>query len=153
DYRDFHTRSFRRIATLPNYVNRRQARDGTVSEIVAATRDGKILAYTDATSGAVGFVSIYYPAYPMPLGIVDLGGDPTSVDILGNRYALVGVDTGSYAEPSGHLAVVDIAKRVIVTEIDVGGQPDSVKISPDERFVAIAIENERDEDIAVAGIE
>ena len=33
-----------------------------------------------------------------------------------------------------------------VAEIDLGGQPDSVAVSPDNSFAAIAIENERDEE-------
>jgi DNA-binding beta-propeller fold protein YncE len=43
--------------------------------------------------------------------------------------------------------VVDLATRTIHTWIVVGGQPDSVAISVDGRYAAIAIENERDEDV------
>jgi hypothetical protein len=57
--------------------------------------------------------------------------------------------------PSGYLLVVDIsnpaAPRVVGAPIDLDGQPDSVKISPDERYVAIAIENQRNEDLCVGG--
>ena len=49
--------------------------------------------------------------------------------------------------PSGKLVVVNIATRSVVTEMDLGGQPDSVAISPDGRYAAIAIENERDEEV------
>jgi Esterase-like activity of phytase len=38
-----------------------------------------------------------------------------------------------------------------VATIDLGGQPDSVKVSPDHRFIAVAIENERDETVCVGG--
>ena len=48
---------------------------------------------------------------------------------------------------SGSLLVIDLASRDIAASIDLGGQPDSVKVSPDHRFVAIAIENERNEDL------
>lgn len=40
-----------------------------------------------------------------------------------------------------------MATRTIGTTIVLGGQPDSVAISPDGRYAAIAIENERDEDV------
>ena len=43
--------------------------------------------------------------------------------------------------------VVDLATRTINATIILGGQPDSVAISPDGRYAAIAIENERDEGV------
>jgi hypothetical protein len=76
------------------------------------------------------------------------------VAVLGENLALVAVNTReSFVEPSGHLAVVDIATQQIVAELDVGGQPDSVAISPSHRFAAVVIENERDEDVTVDGVE
>lgn len=84
----------------------------------------------------------------------DVDYEPTSVDVLGNRYALVAVNTSeSFIYPSGMLFVIDIPTRVIVDTLDLGGQPDSIAISPDERYVAVAIENERDEDVEVDGVE
>ncbi|HKX45076.1 MAG TPA: esterase-like activity of phytase family protein, partial [Planctomycetota bacterium] len=63
-------------------------------------------------------------------------------------HALVGVDTSpDFANPSGHLDVVDIATRTIVRTIPLGGQPDSIALSPDGNFAAIAIENQRDEEL------
>jgi hypothetical protein len=149
-----HGKSFERIATLPNYRNAGSDDIATVSEIVAATQNGRLLVYTDASAGTIGLVSVHFPAFPIPLGTVDVGGDPTSVDILGNEYALVGVNTSaSFASPGGHLAVVHLGTRTIEATLDLGGQPDSVKISPDGRFAAIAIENERDEEVTVDGVE
>ena len=146
--------TFKRIATLPNYRNLTDIGDETVSEIVAATKNGRVLIYTDAETESIGLVSIGNPRFPYPLGLVDVGGEPTSVDVLGNRYALVAVNTSeSLIDPSGHLAVVNIWTKDIVAEIDVGGQPDALKISPDGRYAAVAIENERDEDIFVDGVE
>src|SRR3546814_14056010 len=52
-----------------------------------------------------------------------------------------------YTAPSGHLAVIDIATRKIEARCDLGGQPDSTAVAPDGSFVAVAIENERDEDL------
>lgn len=74
-------------------------------------------------------------------------GEPTSVAVLGGQ-ALVAVNTNeSFTSPSGRLVVVDLASRRIVAERDLGGQPDSIAISPDRRHAAVAIENERDEDV------
>ena len=82
----------------------------------------------------------------------DTDYSPTSVDVLGNQYALVGANTSeSLTNTSGKLVVVDIATHGIVTEIDLGGQPDSIKISPDRKYAAIVIENERNEDLCVGG--
>jgi hypothetical protein len=147
-------RSFNRIATIPNYLNRPDAGDETVSEIVSVSKDGRLLVYTDSPGEAIGVVGIQNPRWPLPLGIVALGGEPTSVAMLGNDLALVGVNTSEdFDAPSGHLAVVDVDSFVVVAQLDLGGQPDSVKISPDGRYVAVAIENERDEDVEVDGVE
>ncbi len=168
--RQFHfpsrEKSFQRISTFGNYLNNgADAADETVSEIVAATANGRTLVYTDAIRGTIGFIDITNPSNPQPLGTLPLDPDPdddvdhspTSVDVLGNRYALVTVDTtsGAFDAPSGYLLVVDISNPAapfpVGAPIDLGGQPDSLKISPDERFAAIAIENQRNEDLCVGG--
>jgi hypothetical protein len=160
-------KSFQRIATFGNYLNNGpDAADETVSEIIAATANGRTLVYTDAIRGTIGFIDISNPSNPQPLGTLPLDPDPdddmdhspTSVDVLGNRYALVGVDTtsGDSANPSGYVLVVDIsnpAAPVSVVTIVLHGQPDSLKISHDQRFAAIAIENQRNEDLCVGGTE
>lgn len=154
-------KAFQRVGTLANYRQHpATAADETVSEIVAATRDGMTLVYTDAVRGNVGVVDIADPTDPQPAGVIaidsnpddDVEYSPTSVDILGNRFALVAASTGeSFTAPDGVLVVIDLTTRTIVTEIPLSGQPDSVKISPDERYAAIAIENERDEELCVGG--
>src|SRR5690606_20963641 len=59
-----------------------------------------------------------------------------------------GVNTSeSYVKPSGKLVAIDIAGKRIEASCDIGGQPDSVSVSPDRSFAAVAIENERDEDL------
>jgi hypothetical protein len=158
DERDFDSdrygRSFKRIATVPNYINNADRGAETVSEIVAVNADGDLLVYTDAETGSIGLVDIQNPTYPMPIGTIGLGGEPTSVDVLGNTHALVGVNTSpDLVNPTGHLAVIDLQTRATVAELDLGGQPDSLKISEDGRYVAVAIENERDEDIFINGVE
>ena len=148
--------SFNRVATLPNYVNNIEVGDETVSEIVAASADGNTVVYTDSVLEQIGFFDIANLDFPIYRGKFGVGGSPTAVAVLGNDYALVGVDTSdSYVTPSGHLAVVDIASNPasLVTTIDLGGQPDSVAISPDGQYAAIAIENERDEFVCVGGAE
>ena len=119
----------------------------TSAEIIAATADGMKLVYSDSPANALGMIDITDPTNPKPLGSMDLGGEPTSVAIK-NGQAYVGINTSkNYVEPSGHLLVVDLASGKEVTKVELGGQPDSVAVSPDGTFVAVAIENERNEDI------
>ncbi|NLT06020.1 MAG: esterase-like activity of phytase family protein, partial [Solirubrobacterales bacterium] len=127
----------------------------TSAEIVDTTRDGRTLVYTDALSGRLGFVDITDRRAPAALGALDLPGDPTSVVVHG-RFALVAIATNAdpdgagplneYDAPSGELVVIDIATRDIVKTVELAGQPDSLAISPDGSYLAIVIENERDED-------
>jgi hypothetical protein len=143
-------RYFDRVATLPVYLNLPQDADPkgqTVAEIVAATPDGMTLVYTDSPGERVGLLDITDPADPKPGGTIPMGGEPTSVKVVG-AHALVAVSTGTRAEPKGHVAVVDLARREVVATCDVQGQPDSVAASPDQRFLAVAVENERDEEVA-----
>ncbi|MCP5243632.1 MAG: esterase-like activity of phytase family protein [Burkholderiales bacterium] len=139
-------RVFNRIATFPVYLNTNIDVE-TVAEIVDASKDGHTLVYTDSQTGKLGFVDITNPANPQALGAIDVGGEPTSVAVAGD-YALVAVNTSpSFASPSGHLHVVHIGTQAIVVTHTLAGQPDSVAVSPDERYAAIVIENERDEDL------
>ncbi|HQT00685.1 MAG: hypothetical protein B7Y26_09500 [Hydrogenophilales bacterium 16-64-46] len=154
---------FQRIATYVVCENTSCDTDvveETVAEIVAVSRDGKTLVYTDSPTGNIGFVDIANPESPVGLGTVQTGGEPTSVAVVG-KYALVGVNTSeSFDAPSGHLAVYDlpaclanVAGCVPVHTLDMNGQPDSVAVSPNGRYAAIAIENERDEDVTVDDVE
>ncbi len=143
---------FERIAHFP--VFRNSSIEGeTVAEIIDVTGDGNTLVYTDALLGVVGFIDITDPTSPQPGGTVSVGGDPTSVKIEGD-WALVGVNTSpSFTNPSGHLAVIDITTRAQVATHPLAGQPDSIDVSPDGRYAAVVIENERDEDVVVDGVE
>lgn len=138
----------------------------TVAEIVVASENGKVLAYTDSQSEQLGFVDIADPSHPKPAGTVQLNGEPTSVDVRG-KYAFVAVNTSEGSvisgsedpdatikfirEMSGELVIVDMHTHQVVQEIELSGQPDSVAISPNGQHVAIAIENERNEDVCVGG--
>lgn len=67
---------------------------------------------------------------------------------MAGPYALVVANTrSSFIEPSGLLLVVELASRTIVRMLALDGQPDSIAVRPDRRYAAIAIENERDEDV------
>ncbi|MCB0969286.1 MAG: esterase-like activity of phytase family protein, partial [Ilumatobacter sp.] len=136
------TRAFQHVGTFDVRLN-----GSTVSEIVDATKDGRTLIYTDSEEGEVGFVDISDPASPQAAGTVTVGGSPTSVAIT-SKYALVAVDTsdGDFDRPTGTLHVIDVKTRAIVKTFPLGGQPDSVAISPDQKYAAIVLENQRDED-------
>lgn len=152
----FANKNFNRIASFgvcqQIYANCNTDKE-TVAEIASVSKDGMTVVYTDGEQEKIGFVDITNPAKPVPKGTVDVGGEPTSVYVKGN-YALVGVNTSeSYKKPSGVLKVVDMSTKKVVANIDMGGQPDSVAVSQDGMYAAIAIENERDEDLTVNGEE
>lgn len=145
--------SFERIATFPVFRNNADPTEETVAEIVDASADGKTLVYTDAALGQVGFLDITDPESPQPGGTVAVAGSPTSVAVAGS-YVLVSVDTtDDLTAPTGHLTVLDLATRAEVATLPLAGQPDSTKVSPDGRYAAVVIENQRDEDITVDGVE
>ena len=141
---------FNRVASFP--VVRNMAADENIkaetsAEIIDATEDGMTLVYSDSPLGALGFIDIRDPKDPKPLGKMPLEGEPTSVAVIGTT-AIVGVNTSdSYTAPSGHAVAIDTASRAELGRCDLGGQPDSVAKAKDGSFVAIAIENERDEDL------
>lgn len=141
---------FNRIATFNVVDNLPAGADpakSTVAEIITATSDGNTLVYTDSPGKRIGLIDITDPKMPKPAGTVDLGGEPTSTVVAGN-FALVGVVTSeTKSKPSGHLAIVDLAKKAVAATCDLGGQPDSLSKSADGKFLAIAIENERDEEV------
>lgn len=141
---------FNRIATFPVADNLPAGVDRktpTSSEIIAASEDGNTLVYSDSPYGAVGFVDISDPKTPKAGGLVKIDGEPTSVTVAGGKV-LAAVNTSrSKADPSGNLTVIDIASKKIEATCDLGGQPDSVALSKDGRFLAVAIENERDEEL------
>ncbi|HEY0212500.1 MAG TPA: esterase-like activity of phytase family protein [Paenirhodobacter sp.] len=147
--------SFNRIASFPVIANMAQGEDTareTSAEIISVSEDGNTLIYTDSPLGGVGLIDITDPRAPKPLGNVALQGEPTTAHIVAGK-AFIGVNTSeSYTNPSGRLAVVDLKTATEVGSCDLGGQPDSVAIAPDGRFLAVAIENERDEKAGDGGL-
>ncbi|OLT38718.1 hypothetical protein BJF85_08530 [Saccharomonospora sp. CUA-673] len=137
---------FVRTSTMPVHHNSSPDEE-TAAEISAVTPDGRTVVHTDSPAERIGFSTLAGRDSLEPAGTLDMPGEPTSVDIVGD-LALVAVNTSeSYTDPSGELVVVDLADRAIVASHDLGGQPDSIDISPDGRHAAVAIENERDEDV------
>ncbi|GAA1757601.1 esterase-like activity of phytase family protein [Agromyces humatus] len=154
---------FARTATYPVYLNVPAGvdpADETVAEISAASPDGKTVVYTDALGKRIGFLDVTDPGSPVGLGTVSLAelghedDQPTSVSIVGGHVLVVIDETGgAFTAPKGRLDVLRLSDRERVASIDLGGQPDSIAISPDGTYAAIAIENQRDEDIEVDGVE
>ena len=141
---------FNRIASLATPANMAAGEDlarETSAEIISASEDGMVLVYTDSPLGVVGLVDIADPKAPKPLGNIAVGGEPTTAVFVGEMI-FAGVNTSeSFASPSGKLVTVDPATKAVVAECDIGGQPDSVAKAKDGSFLAIAVENERDEEL------
>jgi hypothetical protein len=144
---------FRRVASFPvcSQLQPNGCNDdtATVAEIVAASQDGNTVVYTDSQYEAVGFVDITDPSNPVGAGVIPVGGEPTSVSTCG-KYAIAAINTSEdFINTSGKYVVIDMTTKSIVTEGILSGQPDSVAFSKDCTRAAIAIENERDEDLGV----
>ena len=142
--------SFNRISSFATPMNMAAGEDQTrpsSAEIISASEDGMTLVYTDSPLGVIGLVDITDPADPKALGNVDVGGEPTTAKIIGDKVFTAVNTSESYVQPSGKLVTIDLATRSVVAECDLGGQPDSVASAKDGSFLAIAIENERDEDV------
>ncbi|EYR81320.1 esterase-like activity of phytase family protein [Shinella sp. 838] len=119
----------------------------TSSEIISASEDGNTLVYSDSPNKAIGFIDITDAEAPKAGGTVAFDGEPTSVTIAAGK-ALVAINTReSFVKPSGVLAQVDVASRAVEATCDLGGQPDSIALNKDRTIAAIAIENERDEEV------
>ncbi|TIS27623.1 MAG: FHA domain-containing protein [Mesorhizobium sp.] len=115
--------------------------------VIDTSSSGLFINDSDSPLGAVGFIDITDPKAPKAGGIVKIEGEPTSVVVIGGKV-LAGVNTSkSKAKPSGNLTVIDLASKAIEGTCDLGGQPDSLAFSRDGKFLAIAIENERDEEL------
>ncbi|MGV0872068.1 esterase-like activity of phytase family protein [Mycolicibacterium sp. XJ879] len=152
---------YHRLTTYPVYLNG-PAEDPvdaeTVAEISTVTPDGNTVIYTDAAAKRIGFLDIRDPAKPAGLGtlsLAELGNaddQPTSVAAVGDVVLVVVDTTGrDFTNPSGRVDIVRVDDRTRVHSIGLGGQPDSIAISPDGSFAAVAIENQRDEEATPPG--
>ena len=146
---------FNRIASFATADNMAAGEDRareTSAEIMTATPDGMMLIYSDSPLKAIGLIDIADPRAPKPLGNIATPGEPTTTVVL-DKTAFVGVNTSdSFAQPSGMLASVDLGSKRIVATCDLGGQPDSVALSPGYDMIAVAIENERSRFNAALGL-
>jgi hypothetical protein len=141
---------FNRVASFATPGNMAEGEDlarETSAEILSASEDGMVLVYTDSPLGVVGLVDIADPKAPKPMGNIAVGGEPTTAVFVGGMI-FAGVNTSeSFTAPSGKVVTVDPATKAVVAECDIGGQPDSVARAKDGSFLAIAVENERDEEV------
>jgi hypothetical protein len=112
--------------------------DGGIAEIVSATPDGRTLVYTDADGQRFGTIDLSDPTDPQDGYQIAVDGEPTAVAVLDADTAL-GVVAGGAGD---RLVVIDLAGGSVDEEIALPGQPDSIAISPDDDFAAVAIENE-----------
>jgi hypothetical protein len=139
-----------RVASFATPANMAEGEDQareTSAEIISASEDGMTLVYTDSPLGVVGLIDITDPKAPKALGNIDMGGEPTTAVFIGGMI-FAGVNTSeSFTAPSGKLVTVDPASKAVVAECDIGGQPDAVARAKDGSFLAIAVENERDEEV------
>jgi hypothetical protein len=139
--------AFNRIASFQTSLNNADAAVESSAEIISASGDGMTLVYSDSPLGVMGMIDITDPNAPLPKGNINVGGEPTAVSIMDNT-AFVGVNTSeSYTAPSGMVKAFDLTTLEQTAACDLGGQPDSTATAPDGSFIAIAIENERDEDL------
>lgn len=156
--------TFHRLSTYPVYLNAPAGvdpADETVAEISAISEDGTTFVHTDAAGRRIGFVDITDPTAPVGRGTLDLAADlglsadasPTSVAIVGNRVLVVVDTSADFATPTGVLVVADLTTHQVLHQIDLGGQPDSIVLTPDKKSAAIAMENQRDEEATPPGAE
>ena len=142
--------AFNRLATLPVCTQIEancNTNTETAAEIVAVSGDNNTLVYTDSPNNSVGFIDIQNASSPAALGTLALAGEPTSVAVK-NAMALVAINTSDdFINTSGQLDIIDINTRDVLYSLDLGGQPDSIALSPDGNYAVVAIENERDEDL------
>jgi hypothetical protein len=137
---------FNRIASFPVELNTPDS-ETTSAEIITASDDGMWLVYSDSPAGGIGFIDIADPKVPKKAGFLSLDGEPTSVTIIGGKvYAAVNTRE-DFINVSGKLVVVDLATQAIETSVDLGGQPDSITHNDAGTLIAVAIENERDEEV------
>ncbi len=142
--------NFNRVATFEAYRNvpaGRNVSKKSVAEIVAASEDGRLLAYTDGEQKGIGLIDISNPANPQAAGFIPVDGEPTSVVILRGKV-LAAVDASrKFFQPEGHLATIDIASRKVVSTCNLQGQPDSVALDKSGSNLVVVMENQRDEEL------
>ena len=148
---------FERLATYPVFQNVPAGvdpADETVAEISTVTEDGQTLIYTDAARPAHRVPRHQRPdrargrRHPRPgrARSTPTTSRPRSPSSATTCSSWSTAPAATSPNPSGRLDIVDLADRTRVRSIDLGGQPDSIAVSTDGAYAAIAMENQRDED-------
>ncbi|MBX9818685.1 MAG: hypothetical protein K2X79_11695, partial [Burkholderiaceae bacterium] len=122
---------FNRVATFEAHRNvpaGRNVSKKSVAEIVAVSADGMTLAYTDGEQMGIGLIDIRNPAQPKPAGFLPVEGEPTSVTIAHGKVLAAVNSTKDFTQPTGHLAVFDLASRKAQGTCPLFGQPDSIAL-------------------------
>lgn len=136
---------FNRVAAFPVELNVTEG--ATSAEIIAASDDGMTLVYSDSPGGGIGFVDITDPRAPKAAGYVKTEGEPTSVTIVGDKVFAAVNTRKDFVDVSGQLLVIDLKSHEVLQTIELGGQPDSIAHNAAGTLLAIAIENERNEEV------
>lgn len=107
-------------------------------EVLDVSKDGKTLVHTSGS--AIALVDISAPAQPRTRAQLPAGGEVTSVATTpDNRYVLAAALTGTQHS----LVVADMVEERIVHRMTLPNlTPDSLKVSRDGRFAALAMESE-----------
>lgn len=123
------------------------------TEIVDAGNNGELLVYTDFAGQSLGFVDITNPRRPRFVTTIAMGGEPTSVAVVGGHaIAAVWTDLPAAGSPPpaflpGQIVVIDLrnpSNPVIVGRKAIGFHPDSIKARRigNEVHAVVAIENQ-----------
>src|SRR6218665_1384931 len=137
--------TFNRVASFPVELNVTEG--ATSAEIIAASEDGNTLVYSDSPGGGIGFVDITDARAPKAAGYVKVEGEPTSVTIVGDKVFAAVNTRKDFVDVSGQLLVIDLKSHAVEQTIELGGQPDSIAHNDAGTLLAIAIENERNEEV------
>ena len=81
---------FKRESTFLVYHNLPVAAERateTAAEMVAFSKDGMTVLYSNSQLDSLGMIDITDPANPKPLGETDLGGEPTNVGVAGDNIS------------------------------------------------------------------
>jgi len=142
---------FTRTATMPAYEGADPA-EPAVAEISSASPDGTTLYSTDAAGGRLAVTDLTDPEEPRRIDTIDVDGEPTSVHALEDVVLVVVDATGDdLTDPAGHVDVLDADSHEVLRTIELGGQPDSIDVTSTGTDAYIAIENQRDEELAPEG--
>lgn len=112
------------------------------ADIIDVSSDGQTLVYVDSARRGLGFIDISDPSNPQADGFMPLNQNVASVAVRGNFALVTQILPRDDFSTNGNVAVIDIAARSLSRSIELGGEPDSIAVSPDQNFAAVAVENE-----------